>query len=111
MVAGESLWLSAKELAEHASGWPTDTLHVIGGVLLQLLLVAWLGRGLADGRPVLLVLILELVNEAHDLWVERWPSLPMQVGEGLRDLVGTLLLPTVLWLVARHRPLWLVKRS
>ncbi len=110
MEARESLWLALKKLVEHASGWPTDTLHVIGGVLLQLILVAWLRRGLADKRPLLLVLILELINEAHDLWVERWPSLPMQMGEGLRDLIGTLLLPTLLWLLARHRPQWLAAR-
>jgi hypothetical protein len=111
METRDSLWLAIKELVEHALGWPTDTLHVIGGVLLQLILVLWLRRGLADKRPVLLVLILELINEAHDLWVERWPSLPMQIGEGLRDLIGTLFLPTLLWLLARHRPQWVAARS
>ena len=107
MIADESHWYSVKKLAEHASGWPPDTLHVIGGVLLQLVLVAWLRRGLADGRPLLVVLVLELINDAHDLWVELWPSLPMQLGEGLRDVIGTLLLPTLLWLLARRRPQWL----
>lgn len=104
MDSDDSLWFAAKKMVEHASGWPTDTLHVVGGVLLQLLFVACLRRGLADVRPVLLVLLLELGNEAHDLWVERWPSLAMQLGGGARDLLGTMLLPVLLWLLARYRP-------
>jgi hypothetical protein len=97
-------WFELKKMAEHAIGWPPDTLHVIAGVLLQLLFAALLRRGLRDPRPWALVLVLELANEAHDLWFERWPSLTMQVGEGLRDLAGTMLLPTLLLLLARRRP-------
>lgn len=97
-------WYEAKELVRHATGWPMDTLHVMGGVILQLVVAAILRTSLASKWPWLIVLLLELANEGYDLWLERWPSLGMQLGEGLRDVVGTMLLPTLLWWIARSRP-------
>jgi hypothetical protein len=86
-----------------------DALHVIAGVLLQLAGVAlWRVHGLASLRPWLAVLALTLLNELHDLWVEQWPSPAMQVGEGIKDVVLTLFLPTVLLLIARASPTFLL---
>lgn len=110
MSVEPTVWLQAKELLAHSSGWPMDTLHVVAGVAVQLAAAALLRCSLAEWRPWLAVLALELANEAHDLWVERWPSLPMQLGEGLSDLVATMLLPTLLLIVARHRPALLSRR-
>nr|WP_314444357.1 hypothetical protein [uncultured Sphingomonas sp.] len=104
MTFDPALWWELKELLERASGWPMDTLHVMGGVVLQLLVAALLRTSLASRWPWLVVLALELANEGYDLWLERWPSLGMQLGEGLRDLLGTMLLPTLLWWVARRHP-------
>jgi hypothetical protein len=81
-----------------------DALHVVGGVVLQLGFAVLLRTSLAHWRPWLFVLALELVNEANDLLVEQWPDPGMQWGEGARDLVLTMLLPTVLLMVARLRP-------
>lgn len=103
-------WYHVKELVRHATGWPMDTLHVLGGVMLQLLAAALMRRSLRDKGPWLVVLVLELLNESYDLWVERWPSLAMQLGEGLRDVIGTMLLPTLLWWVAQRRPRLLTGR-
>lgn len=97
-------WYEVKQFVEHATGWPMDTLHVMIGVILQLLVAALTRRSLRDRGPWLTVLVLELANEAYDLWVERWPSLGMQLGEGMRDVLGTMLLPTLLWWIARRRP-------
>lgn len=105
-----AVWNDLKDLVAHASGWPMDTLHVLGGVLLQLLAAALFRTSLADRRPWLAVFLLELANEGYDLWFERWPSLSTQVGEGVRDLIGTMLLPTLLLLVARRRPRLLAGR-
>ncbi|UUR08428.1 hypothetical protein [Sphingomonas glaciei] len=99
-----AVWFHVKELVRHATGWPMDTLHVMGGVILQMVLAALLRTSLASKWPWLIVLGMELTNEAYDLWFERWPSLGLQVGEGLRDLVGTMLLPTLLLWAARCRP-------
>lgn len=79
-----------------------DSLHVVAGILLQLGGAALLRTSLADIRPWLLVAALELLNELHDVWIEQWPSLIMQAGEALKDLALTLLLPTLLLLVARR---------
>jgi hypothetical protein len=110
MIMDPALWLEAKQLARTVTGWPMDTLHVIAGVLLQIGLAALLRTSLADLRPWLLLFLLEMTNEAYDLWVERWPSLGMQVGEGLRDLAATMLIPTILLWVARRRPRLLTSR-
>lgn len=104
MSLDPALWHKLKVMLAQATGWPMDTLHVIGGVLLQLLVARLLRRSLANAWPWLAVLFLQLGNEAYDLWLERWPSLAIQLGESLRDVIGTMLLPTVLLLVARSRP-------
>lgn len=97
-------WYQFKLFAAHLSGFSMDALHVVGGVVLQLGFAVLLRTSLAHWRPWLFVLALELVNEANDLLVEQWPDPGMQWGEGARDLVLTMLLPTVLLMVARLRP-------
>lgn len=104
MNADPAVWFEIKQLVRHATGWPMDTLHVVGGVILQLLVAALLRTSLASKWPWLVLLVLELANEAHDLWFERWPSLAMQIGEGFRDLLDTMLLPTILWWLANRHP-------
>ncbi|GAA4039119.1 hypothetical protein GCM10022281_20000 [Sphingomonas rosea] len=96
-------WYAFKELVAHATGWPMDTLHVLLGVILQLVFAGLMRRSVADIRPWALVLLLETANEVYDLWFERWPDLAMQLGEGARDMLGTMILPTLLlWLARRH---------
>lgn len=111
MKVDPALWWKAKELVEHVSGWPMDTLHVLGGVIIQLLLAAVLRTSLASKWPWLILLGLELADEAYDLWLERWPSLAMQLGEGARDVVSTMLLPTILWWMAKRHPRLLTGRG
>jgi len=81
-----------------------DSLHVVAGVILQFAAAAILRTDVADRRPWLLILALELVNEANDLIVEQWPNAGMQWGEGAKDLLLTMLLPTSILLIARRRP-------
>jgi hypothetical protein len=103
-------WYQMKHWAAQSSGWSMDTLHVLISVPLHLLF-AWLLRtGLADVRPWALLLVVEAANEAYDLWFERWPSLRDQLGAGASDLLATMILPTLLLLVARRQPRLLSKR-
>jgi len=97
-------WYDAKILIERAGTVSTDALHVIAGVLVQLLVAMLLRRPLSSWLPWLAVLAAILFNEAVDFWVERWPSLAMQLAESAKDLVLTLLLPTVLMLALRASP-------
>ena len=99
-----SVWYEVKLLIEHATGVSMDALHVLAGVLLQLSFAALTRLPLKAWRPWLFLLALALLNEAGDLWVERWPEPAMQYGEGLKDIALTMLLPTVLMLGARFRP-------
>ena len=97
-------WYQAKLFVEHSVAASNDSLHVIIGVLVQLAAALLLQRPVSSWRPWLVVLVLILWNESVDLWVERWPQPGMQYGEGARDIVLTMLLPTVLLLAARLRP-------
>ena len=81
-----------------------DALHVLAGVLIQMIAAAFCRTGLAGWGPWLLVLGLELLNEALDLLVERWPHAGMQLGEGAKDVLLTMIIPSLLLLVARRRP-------
>ena len=95
------IWHELKLLVEHASGVSMDALHVVAGVVIQVAVAALLRSSLGSWRPWLVVLVLELANEAMDLWVERWPHPGMQIGEGVKDIVLTMALPTLLLLAAR----------
>ncbi|HET7708174.1 MAG TPA: hypothetical protein VFK50_01420 [Sphingomicrobium sp.] len=96
VAAGFSSWYDIKIVIERAGMVSTDALHIIAGVLLQLLFAIIFRRPLSAWLPWLAVLAVLLFNEAVDLWVERWPSLMMQIGEGVKDLLVTMFLPTVL---------------
>lgn len=97
-------WHQGKLFIEHAVAINHDALHIIIGVLL------WLGVAFVIRRPVsawlpwawLLAFI--LWNETVDLWVEQWPNPGQQYGEGAKDVLLTMFLPTVLMFAVRWRP-------
>ena len=97
-------WYQVKLFVQHSTGFSMDALHVIAGVLVQILAAAMLRSSLSRPLPLLVVLGLELVNEANDLRVEQWPQPGMQYGEGAKDVALTMLLPLLIFLVARYRP-------
>lgn len=96
-------WESIKSGIEYALAFDNDALHVIIGVVLQLIFAAMLRSSISRPLPWLLVLLLELANEASDLALERWPEQAMQYGEGMKDILLTMALPTLLLVVARWR--------
>ena len=104
VTGGMMSWYEAKMFIEHASLFSSDALHVIVGVLLWILAALLLRRRLADWLPLLVLAGLLLLNEATDLWVERWPDAAMQYGESAKDVLLTLILPALLMAVARFRP-------
>lgn len=97
-------WADFKVFARHASGIDHDAMHVIVGVVAQLLLVVLLRSSLARFWPWALVLLAELINEWNDLRVDKWPEVAMQWGEVTKDIGLTMLLPTILLAFARSRP-------
>ena len=99
-----SLWYQFKLLVEHASGVSMDALHILVGLGLQLSFAILFRVSLKSWRPWFFVFLLLIANEAGDLWVEQWPEPAMQYGEGLKDVVLTMLMPTVLMMLSRFRP-------
>jgi len=101
---GMMSWYKVKMFIEHASVVTSDGLHVLVGVLAWIVIAMALRRSLSAALPWLLVLVLILLNESVDLWVEQWPSLAMQLGESAKDILLTMTLPTVLLFAVRLRP-------
>lgn len=97
-------WYQFKLLLSHTTTLSMDALHLLIGGLATIAIAALLRTSVANPRPWLAVLALEIANEANDLFVERWPSLAQQLGEGAWDIGLTMLLPTLLLLAARYRP-------
>ena len=99
-----SSWYQGKLFIEHSLSIGHDSLHVIVGVLLWVALGLVLKRPLTSWRPWSWLLAVIVWNEAVDLWVERWPDPGQQYGEGAKDVLLTMMLPTVLMWAARSRP-------
>ena len=102
-------WYQVKLFLERASGFSMDSLHVMVGVVVQLAIAILFRTSVARPWPLLSVLVLELINEASDFRVEIWPQPGMQLGESAKDVILTMLLPTLIFLVARYRPKLLVQ--
>jgi len=101
---GMTFWYETKMFIEHASSVTSDAMHVIVGVVIQLLVAMVARRTVAAWLPWLVVLCLALLNEGVDLWIEQWPDLAVQYGESAKDIVLSMALPTLLMVVSRLRP-------
>jgi hypothetical protein len=99
-----SSWHQGKLFIEHSLSIGHESIHVIVGVLLWLAFGLLLRRPLISWWPWLCVFALILWNETVDLWVEQWPDPGQQYGEGAKDILLTMGLPTVLVIAARLRP-------
>jgi hypothetical protein len=97
-------WHQGKLFIEHAVMISHDSLHVIVGVFLWFVLGFLLRRPLSSWLPWLWLLAFILWNETVDLWVEQWPDPGQQYGEGAKDVLLTMFLPTMLMSAVRLRP-------
>jgi hypothetical protein len=104
LTSAMSSWYQGKLFIEHSLTISPDSLHIIVGVLLWIALGLVLRRPLTSWQPWLWLFAAILWNEAVDLWVERWPDPGMQYGEGAKDLLLTLAVPTIVMWAARTRP-------
>jgi hypothetical protein len=77
---------------------------VIVGVLLWLTVGIVTRRSLSSWSPWLLLFAIILWNELVDLWIEQWPDPGQQYGEGAKDVLITMLVPTVLLFAIRMWP-------
>ena len=104
-------WYQLKLFIEHTTGVEMSSLHVILGVIIQFAAALLLRSSVARWTPWLIVLALELANEFSDLHLDQWPDPGSQYGEGAKDLLVTMVLPTVILLTARRMPGLYSRRS
>jgi hypothetical protein len=99
-----SSWHEGKQFLEHLLNINHDTLHLIVGTLVWLVLAIVLKRGIFSPLPWAWVLALASWNETVDLWNEQWPTPGTQYGEAAKDLFLTVCVPTILTVAVRIRP-------
>jgi hypothetical protein len=99
-------WHDYKQWLSGTSGLDMDSLHVHVGVLAQVAVAFVLRLRLSSPWPWLAVAAAVVANEYYDFQYEVWPTREEQFFEGVKDLWNTMLLPTVLLLLARYTP-WL----
>lgn len=104
LIGAMTSWHQGKLFIEHSLTISHDSLHMIVGVLMWLALGLLLRRPLTSWWPWLWLSALILWNEAVDLWVEKWPDPGQQYGEGAKDLLLTLAIPSIVMFAARARP-------
>ena len=105
-------WHQVKVWLETAAGLDMDALHVHGGVLLQIVAAILLRKPLSSPWPWLVVLGAECANEFYDYTNEVWPGpeRQLQLAEGVRDLWNTMVIPSLILILARWLPALLVGR-
>lgn len=99
-----SSWHQGKLFIEHSVAISHDSLHIIVGVLVWLVLALLLRRPVTAWRPWLWLFAIILWNETVDLWTEQWPDPGQQYGESAKDLGLTMIVPTILLFAVRYRP-------
>ena len=104
LVAAMTSWHQGKLFIEHSLTINHDSLHMLVGVLLWLAFGLLLRRPLTSWRPWLWLFAIILWNETVDLWIEQWPDPGQQYGEGAKDLLLTMAVPTILLFAGRWRP-------
>jgi hypothetical protein len=105
-------WIESKTYVEQSVSFSSDSLHVLGGVLVQMGAAVILKRPLSSLGPWLIAFALISLNEFIDVQIPQWPDAATQFGESTKDMALTLALPTVLLFAARRFPwLWTSRRS
>ena len=99
-----SSWHESKLFIEHLIAICHDTLHLLVGLLVWLLLAVLSRRSIRDWLPLLGTVAIASLNEAVDLWFDQWPSVGQQLGEGARDILATVAVPMLLFAAARIHP-------
>lgn len=91
----------AKIMIVDVTGLDRDALHIYVGFTVYIvccLLTGWKAR---DWKPWLVVLAAGIAGEALDLWISVAYDKPVMIREGLKDVLNTVLVPTVILLAAR----------
>lgn len=97
-------WNEFKLFLEASVSFSPDALHVLAGVFLLLALARLMDKPVGSWMPWGAVFVLAFLNELADLLADRWPKPEIQYGQGFKDLLLTMALPTMLLLAVRLAP-------
>jgi hypothetical protein len=97
-------WRDVKLFIEHSVAFSQDAIHVVAGVVILIVAALVLRKPVSSIWPWLVVLLLASLNEFADLWISQWPQRAMQYGEGARDLLLTMAVPTLIMFSVRWAP-------
>lgn len=102
-------WLEIKMWLVSTTGLDRDALHIYCALVIQLFCALFFRRRLASLWPWIAVLIIATINEYLDYQHvgESEASILHFQAEAYRDMWNTMLLPTVLTLIARFWPQWM----
>jgi hypothetical protein len=92
----------AKVWIEQHVGLEQDALHVHVALLLYLSAMFAFRRGWRSPLPFLVVLGIELLNEAYDLLKQFSQNEPLRYHESVKDAWNTMVWPTALLLIGRY---------
>lgn len=106
-------WFEIKNWLEMTTGLDRDSLHIYGAIGIQLLTAMIVRRPLASIWPWSAALTATLTNEYIDLsQFNSWSETPDFFRDAvLQDIWNSMLLPTVLLLLARYFPRILVSQA
>ena len=96
-------WIDVKLEIGRLVGLDKDALHIYAGLLIQAIAALLLRRSFAAKLPWLCVLAAILINEWLDLHAEIWPDRWQQYRASIHDIINTMALPTVLFIVRYQR--------
>ena len=102
-------WEQIKAALSAATGLERDALHIYAAILIQLAVAAVTRRTVASPLPWLVVFILAVGNEGIDIHGDGLVE-PWEPAAGLHDIVNTMILPSLILLVARFAPALLVRK-
>lgn len=107
MLLALTFYETAKEWLVSLTDISKDAWHLYAALLIQLAAAQLFRRRLASIGPLLLLAALELLNETmdyrhyHAAGIDPWKG---WAPDTARDVVNSLLLPAILFLIARFRP-------
>jgi hypothetical protein len=106
-------WFEVKSALALWSGLDRDSLHIYAAVLIQLGTALLLRHSLASPWPWLAVFAVVLANEAVDLSQFAWDAvIPKLFWDAvILDIWNSMLLPSLLFLLARFAPKLLTARA
>lgn len=90
-----------------------DALHIYGALLIQLLTAIVTRRAISSPVPWIAALVVALLNEYLDLQhagAQQW-RIDLYRAASLHDMRNTMILPTILLLIARYCPGLLTDRA